>query len=261
VSNKNSVLIGLLSLIFIVTIFYALHYDSKKIGHELPLGIKISADKSIGQAYTTWLEQEESSVWKELTTKINLSYESCNRLKNQWYEDYKKGESALIKKEGKDQTISKATHDCINTILQDFGLSTQKIPLVSWVDNSAAAATDTMLFINEREFRKLSYEAQKFIIGHEIQHFLYKDCSTNYVLKRFFKGAQQSLPKEHPINKLSRFQELRADIKSALKGTDYTKGYIEFMEILSKKRENNGITHPKNSLRLSMGKTLMGNFI
>lgn len=225
-----------------------------------PLGIKIAAHQPVAHSYNAWLEQEEIANWQELAKKVNLSHDYCNELKKQWYDDYKRGESDLQKKEGKDQPVSKATHDRITSILSDFGLATDKIPIVAWKDNSAAAATDTMLFVNEREFHKLSSEAQKFIIGHEIQHYLHKDCSTNYVLNRFYKPAQKSLPKEHPVNKFHRFQELRADIKSALKGPDYARGYVQFMEILSKKRENSGITHPKNSLRLSTGKAMLTSF-
>ena len=131
------------------------------------------------------------------------------------------------------------------------------MPLVSWNDNSIAAGTDSFLFINEREFNKLSTQAQKFIIGHEIQHYLNQDCSTNYVIKRHYRKALGSLPKDHTVNKLYRFQEIRSDIKASLQSNEYTQGYVEFTQSLMKKRENSGITHPKNSLRLSIAQELM----
>jgi len=208
--------------------------------------------------WLTWLQEQEKEVWDELTSTTHLTSEHCNHLKNEWYQDYKMGEAELHKAETKPTPLSKKTHDTINAILNEFGLSTKELPLAAWKDRSAAGTTDSKLLINEYAFNKLSDEAKKFVIGHEVQHFLHKDTSTRYVVERFSKTGKD-LPQDHPLNKLYRFQEVRADIQAALKGPDYMQGYISFVEQLSKKGENKGITHPKNSLRLSMGKKLLNN--
>jgi hypothetical protein len=243
----------------LTAVMYRSKFTATNSSQSNQLGINFLAGKPFTESYTIWLQQEEQAIWSELSSKISLSHEECDRLRKQWDEDYKRGEENLCNKDGKNQAVSQATQNRIRTILNDFGLAAQQIPIVAWKDNSCAASTDTMLFINEREFCKLSAKSQKFIIGHEIQHYIHKDCSTNYIINRYYKAAQKNLPYQHPVNKLHRFQEIRADIKSALKSSDYAEGYVEFMEKLSKKRENNGISHPKNSLRLSTGKQIAQN--
>lgn len=208
--------------------------------------------------WVKWLEEQEKQIWDELTTTTQLTNEQCIQLKDEWYNDYAIGETALHKAETKPIAISKKTHDTIDAILGDFGLSTKELPLAAWKDKSAAGTTDSKLLVNERTFNRLSDEAKKFVIAHEVQHFLLKDTSTRYVIERFYKPGKE-LPQDHPINKLYRFQEVRADIQAALKGPAYKQGYISFVEHIAKKGENEGITHPKNSVRLSMGKKILNN--
>jgi hypothetical protein len=253
--------IGLVILTFTSIFLYIILYPTTQISLKIdnPLGIKFSAYQSINTSYTEWLQQEEATIWNELSQKIKLSLHDCQRLKKEWYEDYQKGEKALQQKDGTKEPISKVVQERINTILHDFNISKQQLPVIGWKENFAAAATDNALFINERELCKLPIDAQKFVVGHEIQHFIHKDNSTNYVVERFTKSSTAPLAINHPVNKLSRFHELRADIKAALHGPEYAQGYVTFTEILAKKRENSGITHPKNSLRFANSKSLFSN--
>ncbi len=258
--NKKYI-ISLLISVFIVStsVVFTLYQYKYRIKQPTPsfLSIPIDPKKTVAESYNNWLETEEKKIWHELSSQIRLSQQECSQLKAQWYENYKNGEQKVRHSELNKHPLSTATQQRVASILADFNLS--YIPLVSWKDSSVASATDSFLFINERAFNKLSPQAQKFIIGHEVQHYIHKDCSTNYVIKRFFRKALGSLPKEHPVNKLSRFQEIRADVKSSIKNKEYAQGYVEFMQLLMKKRENSGITHPKNSLRFSIAQELSHN--
>ncbi len=238
----------------IITAFKGLHITTTASNST----IQPSQSSSQKNQWTLWLQDQEKQIWDEMTTTTKLTQERCSSLKNEWYQEYLQGENELLTTESKPSAISKKTHDTINAIMADFGISTKDLPLLAWKDNSAAGTTDSKLLVNERTFNKLSHQAQKFVIAHEIQHYLHKDTSTRYVIERFYKPAKE-LPQDHPINKLYRFQEIRADVQAALKGQEYQQGYISFIETITKKGENKGITHPKNSVRLSMGKKLINN--
>lgn len=228
------------------------------VSKSITISDSLSSSMSPNSHWTLWLQEQEKQIWDELTTTTKLSFEQCKTLKKEWYADYLVGEEKIHTQESKPTPISRETHDTINAIMGDFGISTKELPLLAWKENSAAGTTDTKLLVNERVFNKLSRAAQKFVIAHEIQHFLHKDTSTRYVIERFYKPGK-NLTQTHPLNKFYRFQEVRADVQAALKGTEYQQGYIDFIETIAKKGENQGITHPKHSLRLSMGKKLINN--
>jgi hypothetical protein len=98
----------------------------------------------------------------------------------------------------------------------------------------------------------LSPLSQKFSIAHELQHFIYQDNSLKRALEKLTRLDNAKLPEDHPINKLSRMLELRADFLASFKGPDYVQGYTEFLaktlEIIG---QGKGITHPKTNLRLA----------
>lgn len=273
--SKKALIFNSLAFIIFITIFKTYYETQKSINPIITNPITIDPivtnpiivdakksptlriDKlSSPDSFQTWLIEEELNLWKELENTIKLSKDKCQQLKNEWYNDFQQGEQALHKSIENKAKISPHIVQRIELILKDFGITTQQLPIRQWTDKSAAAATDSALFINEQSFSQLPLKAQKFVIGHEIQHFINKDCSTNYVIERYSNEQHERLSKDHPISKLLRFQELRADIKSGLAGHDYAQGYTLYAEHLTKKGNNIGKTHPKNSLRLTISKNI-----
>ena len=253
---KKIFFLGLIAINIIVIINSLQHLNNTNKPIIIHSTIVQDSLKLISQEYTNWLIQEEASLWSELAKTIKLSQNYFSQLKKQWYKDYQHEEKILLKEETSQRPLSQKTYELVTSILSDFNLSNRQISIKPWKDDSAAAATDTTLFINEKCFNQLQHEAQKFVIGHELQHFLHKDSSTNYVLRRHYKKNTPSDAKDHPLNKFARFHELRADIQSALHGPDYAKGYVLYLETL---KDNIGITHPKNSLRLAIGRKILNN--
>lgn len=253
--KKFSLLAGLLLLSMSTVVIYKTVVKKPQKTHqsaEFPFNSPCPIE-----SIETWLTREESTLWQEVQQAIGLSKQDCEKLKKEWYKDFKYGEMQEHERETSQKPLSQSIINQVLAILNDFNITAQQLPLRSWKDSSAAAVTDSILFINEKTFSGLPPESQKFVIGHEIQHFLYKDNSTNYVIEQYYKPAQKTLPQNHPVNKLHRFQELRADIISALHGPEYAHGYRLYIQNLAKKGENAGITHPKNSLRLTVSNNLL----
>lgn len=203
-----------------------------------------------------WLHNQENQIWDHIHSTTHISKQECLRLKEQWSDKYSCYEKDLHEAEKASKRLSTKTRKIVTAIIKDFGLRPQDIPLVSWNVDSYAAATDSALLINEELFAPLPLYVQKFLIGHELQHLIYKDTSTRYILDECYKFSDL-LPKNHPIPKLIRFQEIRADIQSALKGDEYLQGYRLFVEMIAQQGENEGLTHPKHSVRLAMANKLI----
>lgn len=202
-----------------------------------------------------WLHDQENQIWDQIYSTTAISKQTCQKLKEQHSDSYHRYEKELHKAEKCLQHLSRKTRRIVTGIIKDFDLCPQNIPLLSWNIDSYAAATDSALLINEELFSPLPLCVKKFIIGHELQHYIFKDTSTRYILDEFYKFSEL-LSKDHPIPELIRFQEIRADIQSALKGEEYLQGYYEFIEIISQEGENEGFTHPKHSVRLAMADKL-----
>lgn len=116
----------------------------------------------------------------------------------------------------------------ITDMLEKFDIDPSTITIIPWKLHSAAAATRNFLFVNEQQLNKFNYESRQWVIAHEIIHLLYDDHVTNSILKRIFKDELND--SQHCANQIKRFQEIRADVLSALKDAEYAKGYRNFFE-------------------------------
>lgn len=208
--------------------------------------------------YFSFFQQEESRIWLLIKETLNISLSDCNKIKKNWHTYYLKDSKELQEINKKLPELSKETIALIHSVMKDFEIDQDDLVILPFADYCPAAVDDYTLYINEPLFNSLTQKAQKFCIAHEFQHFILKDDSTNYVLLQHCDKDKADLPAEHPLNQISRLQELRADVRAALKGIEYAQGFKEFtqkaIEIIG---EGEGSTHPKNSLRLSYAEQII----
>lgn len=214
------------------------------------------------ETYKTFLKGEETRIWGLLKEVLNMSQDECNAKKIQWQSYYANDAKELQDLNRNLPPLSSDTLKVVKGVLQDFNIAEDAIVILPFEDFCPAAADDCSLFINETLFNQLSPDAQKFCIAHELQHFLNKDDSTNYVLLQHCDQDKSELSAEHPIQQISRLQELRADLGAAAKNDEYAQGFKEFINIaLEIVGDGPGTTHPKNTLRLSYAEKLIAKTI
>ncbi len=221
-----------------------------------------SAQEISKETYQTFLKDEETRIWGLLKGILNMSQDECNAKKIQWQSYYANDAKELQDLNKNLPPLSSDTLKVVKAVLEDFNISEDAVVILPFEDYCPAAADDCSLFINETLFKQLSPNAQKFCIGHELQHFLNKDDSTNYVLLQHCDQDKSELPAEHSIQQISRLQELRADLSAAAKNDEYAQGFKEFINIaLEIVGDGPGTTHPKNTLRLSYAEKLIAQTI
>ncbi len=205
--------------------------------------------------YQEWLNKEEQHVWQELEKVISLSFEQCESLKTNSIDAYNTYITSMIKEYAAlDKNVSEQTIQLVHAIMKDFGIDPKGITIYAWNLPSAAAACDTLIFINEPLLIELSPAAQKFAIGHELIHLIKKDHSANYFVE---KAAINTDPAS--LHQLSQLQELRADILASLQGAEYAQGATEFFaHFIQKYGDQESSSHPKPSARLGIGKKIVG---
>lgn len=207
----------------------------------------------------SWLETEENNIWNSLEKELGISFKQLETLKKDSIDEYNDSIPMMIKNYGTQQKVTGSTQEFIKSIMVEFGIDPHLVTIVSWDFSSAAAATDTVIFVNENIFNQLAYEAKKYTIGHELIHLIKKDHSTNFFIDKMKKNiSNASSKKEDLLHRLNRFQELRADTLSCLKDSVYAHGSIIFFkEHILKNGENENPSHPKNGLRLDLGKKIV----
>ena len=211
---------------------------------------------STKEALLSWLDEEETRVWNELEQTLGVSKELCLSRKAALHDTYEQGAKQLQKNSAELPPLAPATVELVKNVLHDFNISEDSIAILPFADSYPASADDYSVFINEEFFNMLSPLAQKFCIGHELQHFLFKDDSTSHVLEQVTTPEMEE-SFEHPISQLSRIQELKADLYAAFGGAEYTRGYNEFFKIALEVIGDHKVpTHPMNSLRLTYAQHL-----
>ena len=222
------------------------------------LAIDILQETASKNDYLVFLKKEEVRIWETLKQDINISLTECNDIKEKWHTYYEKDSRELQDVNKNLPPLSQEIVAIVHAVMNDFSIDHNTITILPFEDYCPAAADDYSLFINESLFTLLTPAAQKFCIAHELQHFLNKDDSTNYVLLQHYTEEKENVPFDHPLNQISRLQELRADLGAALKNDEYALGFKEFIQTaLEIVGDGPGTTHPKNSLRLSYADLLL----
>ncbi len=207
--------------------------------------------------YKQWIDQEISTIWQEIQEITTISLEDCIAYQKKTYPAYLEETNKFLDSFNELKPVSQEITTLIKNILAEFKVDPATIRIIPFNHFCPAAGDDCSLLINEELFGQLKPLAQRFCIAHELQHFIFKDNSIKSALITLTKLDTKNLPVEHPINKLSRMIELRADIYACFAGTQYTQGYQEFIDktfqIIG---DGKGLTHPKTSLRLSYAQQL-----
>jgi Peptidase family M48 len=192
------------------------------------------------------LAREERMV-NDALASIGATQEKREQARKKYYKEYLKSEKHACDT----KPISRKTVDSVRTIARDLGLNIHNIKILGFEDTSPAAATQTIIYINEQCFSELSEMSKRFVIGHEIQHILHQDNFERYILENLCNEGIENIQHDHnhPLCQFSRFKERRADIKTALHSDTMAQAYLEFTKERLKSGDSRGITHPKNSDR------------
>lgn len=216
-----------------------------------------STSSSSVNEYIAELKKEEQVIWDELK-QIDITPELCNSLKEQYSKEYNQQNQEFIDSLISPEPLTDSMQTLTYQTLDDFGISRQAIQLISSnLDCPAIIGGDTCICINEKIMKSFPKNVQQFIIAHELQHIIYGDDSTRFVIEKFL--GTEVFPIAHPFVKLAKFQEKRADILAACKNQSYTQGEIDFMERLKKIEdpEETNETYPTAQERLVFGKEIL----
>lgn len=201
------------------------------------------------------IKQQEQKAWDLLQTDTNLSKEECLVKHKKNYPLYKR-----LQKENQRSKcaqypkLKEETVSFVQNIVHDLGMNPIDIPIIPYNGNgSPAAADDSSIFIDEKEFECYSPEACRFFIAHEISHLRVQDQSLYHAMRSLINRKKiPSKKKKNAINAFKRFQEIRADMNALLSvGEKYACGAFKFFNKLQELDggDNPGITHPKTSKR------------
>lgn len=148
----------------------------------------------------------------------------------------------------------------IKEVCKDFGIDYTKLTIINIDQKSGiaeAGTTDISLVINEPLFKKLSLPAQRFVLAHELQHYIYKDDSYFFAVSRLIQdsGKKELMPL---LDKACYQFEMRADLLAAKKSPEYAQGQKEFCQyVLNAFGDGPGTTHPTTSLRIAMADQIL----
>jgi hypothetical protein len=212
---------------------------------------------SSSQAYSQSLTDYENEVWKELES-VGITKKACQKKQDRSIQELRELTQQEHTQNGK-QEVAQETTRLVHAVLHDFGINPQSINIEGHDDpKHVAGSNEITIIINESLLKTLSPLAQKFVIGHELQHMIHADNSMKSIVHDYLESLANY--DEHHKKRakkaelaLSRFCEWRADIKTALINDTYAQGYIEFMENRLEHIGDKGgsaSTHPKCSERL-----------
>jgi len=262
-TNKNILLLiaGIIGLIPVVIYntryktasitpnLISIMFDKPEAKNDYYTGILPNQNNGNKAAYLAWLTQEETALWKDVENLTGISFDECKTLRAEFQQAHDKESADLIKQLSLNKDVSPHIKEIIESVVRDLGC--QPLEIISCEYPVAAATHGPVVFVNEEIFNTMSTLAQKFVVGHEIIHILLQDDETRFVFKnKGFFTNEKSL--EYAMNKLYRFQELRADMLAALTNADYAQGYNEYVHNALSRRDGEEITelfYPTYALR------------
>ena len=201
--------------------------------------------------YTQFVEQLENDALHELQ-KLNITKEKLEKGFEQYKQEFDK--AVQIKKF---DTVSSSTQALVIEILKEFKLNPDEIKIASFDHPAPAASCDGVIFINEQRFLRHSLEAQRFMIGHEIQHLLSHDSFKDFVISKLIQDLDNA-EKSKILSNYSKIVEQLADNKTALTSPEWAQRYLEFMQESAVQDGNQAKTiHPQHSERLQIAQAIV----
>ncbi len=248
-------------LIGIIVIYASKHVQNTKIEPSIAKHFNINAVNfdhvTTDNQLLEWLDTTQTALWQEISAVYPMTANQCQQLRNDPHSDYWASIQDMKKHYNSNQLISADTVQLIKDIMAEFNVDSTQVEMIPWNIEIPASSTDSIIFVNESMFKKLSPEGQQFIIGHELIHLIHHDHSTRYFIRNSTPYKPITDQKNNPLNKLIQFQELRADILSCMKGKEYTEGNAYFMQQqIDKFGDPYIITYPKYSVRMKVGKKI-----
>ncbi len=200
------------------------------------------------------LQEIDGKIWQELG-KLNITKNTLTKKSNQLQRNYLQEISVRPTR----RRVKESTRQLIYETLREFDLNPEDIHVVSEEMPSPASSTEVALYINEKTFCKHSTPAQRFIIAHEIQHILNGDSLHDFVLDRVIDEKPLNPRMANKVlNTYSQLVELRADLQAATTNSEWAQRYlIATQETLEQVGDNSSSTHPKNSERLNLARTIV----
>jgi hypothetical protein len=200
------------------------------------------------ESFLTLLNEQEKALWDCLKEEEGVSQKDFAYYTNLYASDYEKKEKERVEFRRRG-SASQKLRTLIRGILCEFSIDPRTITIVPYDGNEAAALTN-FIFVNEDKLKSYDEKTQRWIIAHEIIHLLKGDCLRTTILKILFE--EKFKDPEHVVNRMMRFEEMRADLLSSLNGKEYAEGCIGFLDkhIQEGADLHSYATHPEYSLRL-----------
>ena len=197
---------------------------------------------------------QEQIAWNAMES-LGISKDRCYQLVQEWEKEYNQTRSQATV----DKNLSKEIRKQVQDTLKTYGVDSSKINIERYDKGlSAAGATNDTIVINQQKFSSLPQNAQQFVLAHEVQHIIYKDAIAKEVIKDLLKiKSTHSKDIDSPLNQLSRFFEIRADVMASIKNPVIAQGYVKRAHLwLAENGYNPGTSHPKHEERLALAQQI-----
>lgn len=214
-------------------------------------GATSTIPNEIKKIYLDELENQEKQIWDKLAS-FEISKKTFETASSKLHSEFEKIDCSPTT-----ATVSKETEALIYKVCKEFGIEPQKITIVSYNMGGPIAASNKILFVNEKIFNTFSKQAQQFQIAHELRHILYHDTETGFVINNLFGLEERSKDPQHPANLYSCFREQRADIETALTSKEWAENYLTFTKEIMLWGESTDPAHPKSSERLKLAQNIV----
>ena len=259
--NNKAIIIGILGIVgIIIPLIFATQKQEKALSEAIVphLLTKLNLQEAAHEPslvlsdYPHLIKQQEEMLWQELA-QHGITQEEYAQACATYQQTYDADIEIMKKRYSSSTPLSAQMVAFIHEIVREFGIDPTTITLISTNLASAAAATDTVLFVNESSVAHYTAKVKRFAIGHECTHIKNKDHSTRFYIKKACLDKGENISDwQHPYNKMRHLHEMRADITPSLKNLDYAQGCVEFyakhMQIVG---DYESADQPKSSLRLA----------
>lgn len=226
--------------------------EIEAISHDISAQFE-GADMDVREFYLDRFNQKETELNQKIASIVDLN--SCIQTQKQLTNEFR--DYALAQRTV-DSRVSQSTRDLIIEIGRDFDISPHDF-VIKFQDMGAspAAVEECIFYVNEKLLHSYSEKAQRFIIAHEFSHMVHHDGAFLTALEKQLDMNNER--DRNLFNQFGRFQEARADVFASTKNLEYAEGGLEFFkELYNRHGDQSGITHPKNSDRITAHNTIIG---
>lgn len=206
---------------------------------------------SVVDYYHNELKSEEEALWQEIYTSTGLNYKDTLRQKEKIDKYEKRLLSKKRKRRSKSDALSSKVKNLALEVIDDFGIEKTDLEIVS---GDSTSYGQRCLIVCESQLRCMPLEGARSVLAHELIHYQFGDDAMRDAMVCLLDKKKINYKKfsaDHPFYKHMRFEELRADILSALKERSYAQGALEALSVLLQDEGDKGYpSHPLTSERI-----------